>query len=284
MRARASGQWFGPCLGLAWVLYTALAMAPVAHAQPDAKRTFQRVERLLRQFQYGEATALLQDFISRDVSPSSELEARKKLVIALASAKELEAARREATQLYTRDPGYELSNPQGISPRIRRFFADARREARASPPADIHVKVRTSDDTILLRLSARTSALVTDTTLEFRQPGQTSWTEAAVERQQGTVFEATLERRQTIQYYARMRTPSGYVVAQAGRPEAPLEWRSGLGASAGTTEDAEDSDGGVATGWIVGGVAAAVVAGTATAILVAQPWNDGSGAETIQLP
>lgn len=282
-------------LSAVWLVPTPVA----AQAQQDA---FERAQRLMREFEYAEAAVVLEDFITQIQDPRLELQARALRVQALASAGDEAAARQAATELYERDPGFELSAEQRVAPRIRAVFSDASRVARAAPPAELEVLIRQAGSNLVIRLTGRTQAIVSDVELWVRREGSPAFEPATNLQGEGAVRRALVPAAQSLQYYARYLAPSGTVVAEAGTDQAPIDWRPGMvqtpppgpgpgpgpGPAAGPGTGVpiipvEPTDeGGSATPWILGGLGVAVAAGV-VGLLLWQPWVEEPSLGTITI-
>jgi hypothetical protein len=232
----------------------------------------------MRQFEYDGAAAVLEDVITKTARVEAELRARQLLVQVWASAGREEAAKEAAEALYERDPGYPLPDPDRLSPRIRSFFVEARRAARAKPPAELTVSARRTQQNVVLRMAARTEAIVDRAELFVRPEAEEPWRRVGdLERVRPNVYRAIVGPSDSLQYYGRLVSPSGHVVAEVGAPDAPVTWRDVMGLEA--------SDAPSPVPWVVGGLAAAVVVGLAVGLGVARPFDDGLDvAGTVQLP
>lgn len=263
--------------------------APSASSDP-----IERARELVREFEYREAVAVLEDFVMREQPPDRELVARQLIVLALASAGDEAAARAAAATLFERDPGYELDDPDRISPRIRGIYVDASRAARARPPARAQVDAQPSGDRVAFRVSVQASAIVDRVEMGVRAGAPAPWQRLEPERR-GAVFEATVDRAPVLAYYVRVLAPSGHVVAEAGSEAAPLEHRDVVGSADDGDGDYRDDgadeggavadpEGGSALPWILGVGAGVLVVGATVGLLVWQPWAGDGAHATIQLP
>jgi hypothetical protein len=270
------------------VIACATTLVLMAGGAAHADDVLDRAHQLLREFEYAEAAAMLQEYITGEPDVDAELSARQLLVQALVSAGELDSARTAAAALYERDPGYELSDPDRLSPRIRTIFAEARNEARNAPTVEAHVTIRESDEAIEIVVGASTPRALSSAQLSLREPGG-DWREVTLERR-GSSFSGSMPYARSFAYHARLLAPSGWVVAEKGSAEAPVSWR---GVMTGVTQDAPQAspyaggssgDGSPLVTILV--VAGAILAAGAVALLVWRPWEDGAPNTdgTLQLP
>ena len=244
----------------------------------------------MRSFEYDEAAALLEQFIRENPPAAQELEARARLVRALASAGNEEAAQAAATTLYTRDPGYPVPTDERYSPRILAFYTQAAERAQEAPPAPIRIVVRPETGRITFALSAETNGLVSTAELWVRSGGEGYETVAVTRTSEEALrFEAAIEPVSSIQYYARLLAPSGYVLAGAGGPNEPISWRNPFIASETpqpSTPSPSDSGSRGVPKWILAGGIGLAVAGAAVGLLLWAPWSsdDPSLGTRVELP
>lgn len=246
----------------------------------------------MRSFEYDAAAALLEQFLQEeDPPPAEELEARARLVRALASAGNEEGAQAAARTLYERDPGYAVPTEERYSPRILTFYAQAAEHAQQAPSAPIRIVVRPTTDGIKFELSAETRGLVSTAELWARS-GRGAFETVEVTRtsEDAPRFEATVEPSPSIEYYARLLSPSGYVLAGSGGPNEPNEWRNPFIATTTVPEPSpstpHDRNSGGIPKWVVAGGIGLAVAGAAVGLLLWAPWSsDGPSLGTrVDLP
>lgn len=252
---------------------------------------FARTDDLIRSFEYREAADLLSEFIRTNPPAAEELAARARLVRALASAGDEDAAIEAATALYERDPGYPVPTDERFSPRILAYYAQAAELAREAPPTQVRILVRPGTARIKMELSANTAALVSTAELWVRSERGT-FENIAVTRVDADTpqYEAILEPALSIEYYARILAPSGYVVGSAGSSTDPLSWRNPFMAATPPPEPVaptpHDPGSRGLPKWVVAGGIGLAVAGAAVGLLIWAPWSsDGPSLDArVDLP
>lgn len=247
-----------------WV--SAVTVTAVAQETPEA--TLAQIREQALHANYREALASVQAYLAREDLDAAERNAGLETLATIHIALRQEGDAREVlAQLYGRDPGHVLSDPDASPPVLSAFG-----RARGSPPAPVTVTL--SDQTEAPRnrtlASVRVSVgegldAVAELRLAYRQGGGGFRT--VVMTLEDDVADARVPSPDdpgayTMSYYIEARAPSGHVLATLGSQASPVdlaipeatggELSSGSGGGGG-------GDGGRQSGGVDGGLIAVVV-------------------------
>lgn len=255
-----------------------VALPAAAAAQATPAEALAQIREQVLYASYREARSGVEAYLERDDLDADQrnagLETLATIHIAL---RQTPRAREILAQLYARDPGHRLSDPDASPPVLSAFG-----RARANPPEPVSVGL--DDETAELdrrapptvRVSVREGrGAVTEIRLAYRQGGGAFTTVVmTLDGGRASARVPLLEdgAAYTMSYYVQARAPSGHVLGTLGSDVEPLDLvipeRSAvdLGGGGGATIDGGGDDGaGIAVALIVallvlgGGVTAGIL-------------------------
>lgn len=213
----------------------ALALASPAAAQdgseprPSVDQELGAVRELVMYANYRAALPAVRALLGRTDLTAQQRNAGLEVLATVDLALRDERGAREAlAQLYARDPGHRLTDPDA-SPVVQSAFARAREGARAVSVTIEHappVLERRVAPEIDARIGEGVDA-VHDIQVAYRERGETRWTHVQLGLEGGAANGRLPITRDddaafTIEYYLEARAPSSTVLASVGSPEAPL--------------------------------------------------------------
>lgn len=288
-----------------WFLVAGLVVAvpggAVAQDSPDAQLA--GVRELVLHADYRNALVAAQAFLERtDLSAAQRnagLEASATIHLAL---RDEGAARQELAELFARDPGHRLSDPDA-SPVVQSAFARARESSAPVAVAIEHeppVLERRASPMIAVRVGENAGA-VHEMRVGYRQRGDARASTSVLPLDPNGVAEGRLplagdDAAYALEYWLEAVAPSGHVLARHGSSAEPLvvlvPARAVVVAATATPEEAPTAPagGGDVTGeawfWIVIGVVvvgAGVGAGVGVALGSEGPQDGSLGNVTLPL-
>lgn len=221
-------QRIAPVSAIVLALALALVSAP-AGAQETPDQQLATVRELVMYANYRTALPAVQAFLERTDLGAQQRNAGLEMLAIVELALRHEASARAALEeLYARDPGHRLSDPDS-SPVVQSAFARARESASAhtvtiehSPPS----LARRQAPEIDVRLSEGADA-VHEIRVAYREQGGQRWTQVVLGVEGGRAsgripVTGEEDAAVTIEYYLEALAPSATVLARAGSAEAPL--------------------------------------------------------------
>lgn len=206
-----------------------LALAGPAAAQESADQQLGSVRELVMYANYRAALPAVQTFLQRtDLTAQQRNAGLEVLAIVDLALRDEAGARQALSQLYSRDPGHRLSDPDA-SPVVQSAFARAREGARA-----VAVTIEHTPPTLPRRVAPQIVARIVEGAdavheirIAYRQRGETRWTNVQLglegaEARGRVPVTSDADAAFTIEYYLEAVAPSSTVLASTGSPEAPL--------------------------------------------------------------
>jgi hypothetical protein len=277
------------------VVAASLATTPAAaQGSPDA--ALAQARELVMYARYPDAIAAGQQLLAREDLTAQQRNAALELIATAQIAnRQTSEAGRTLAQLYSRDPGHRLSDPDA-SPPVISAFARAR-EAQPRPIAvDLQHRspgtlARREPPAIEVRAGAGADAIA-EMRLAYRTTGEPGFSQVVMNARGGGVWVGRIpvigssDRAIDVAYYVIASAPSGAALGSVGSEGEPLQLRvpaeapgtSGVVvASGGDPATGEDPGGGGSVAeeawfWIVIGV---LVAGGVTAGVVVATTSGG---------
>jgi hypothetical protein len=283
-------------LGL--VLHLAFAgLASAQEAAPD--QALAEIREMVLYARYREALDGIAAYLQRTDLGAAQRNAGLELLATVHIAmRDQAAATTVLQQLYARDPGHRLSDPEASPPVLSAFG-----RARSNPPPRVQVELQHEPPRldqrrpplVEVRLGAGADA-VAEVRLRYRQGDDTGYTTVVLRSGSEGVMSArlpVLDRSEAydVQYVLEALAPSGEALATRGSEAEPLSFTMPAAAATPVAVDTADDARPVAGGggddliwlWTTLGVVA-VAAGVTIAVVVAMDGPQGGSLDTIQLP
>jgi hypothetical protein len=214
----------------AGLLAIALALPGVAAAQDGPDQDLAAVRELVLHANYRAALPAVRTFLQRDDLGAEQRNAGLEvLAIVNLALRDESAARQALTELYSRDPGHRLGDPDA-SPVVQSAFARARDAAQVVEVSIDHtppVLERRTAPTVRVQVTAGASA-VHEVRLLYRARGARRFTTTVMPIDASGAAEGRIpvqtedEAPYVVEYYAEAIAPSGTVLGRTGEPDAPL--------------------------------------------------------------
>lgn len=266
-------------LRLAVLVFVTAHAAPAAAQDAAPEEALAQIREQVLHADYRAALDAVSAFVAREDLDAAQhnagLEVLATIHIALRREADAEAV---LAQLYARDPGHRLSDPDASPPVIAAFG-----RARARPPATLPVTLADRTTSLDARRSPSVTAeltegvdLVSEVRLAYRQGGgEFLGVVMSLDGTTGTARIPLLDDAAAyeVEYTVEARAPSGHVLARLGTEAEPLRLRVPARAAEIAREGpravvVEGNDDGVVIGAILGVVGALLVAGAIVAAVV----------------
>lgn len=282
------------------LLVTLLAL-PAAAQGPSPEQALGEIREMALYARYREALQAAQTFLERtDLDASQRNTGLEVLATMHIALRDQASAGRVLQQLYARDPGHRLSDPDASPPVLSAFG-----RARSNPPPPIEVELAHEPPSLderrppvlEVRLGANGDA-VHEVRLRYRQADDQELT-TVVMRVAGGVAQArlpVLERGEAyeVQYFVEALAPSGATVGARGTESEPLSFTmpearatASVGGGGGGGDGEPAAGGGDDLWWLWTIIGLAVAGGAAVGIYFAvqEATAPANGSlDTIQLP
>lgn len=257
----------------------------------DAAGELGEIREMVLYARYAEAIAKAQQFLQRqDLRATDRNAGLEALAIAQVANRRERDARTTLAELYRRDPGHRLSDPDA-SPQIQSAFARARENASAPVTVELQHDAtgelaRREAPEVVVAIGEGADA-VAEVRLQYRDSPESRFQTVVMDYGSDGVARASIplaggRDAYTIEYYVTALAPSLTTLGTVGTETEPLELavpeaevqRSvaiGTIGVAGTGDDRRDDDGGgvLSKWWFWTAVVVVVGAGVATGVILA---------------
>jgi hypothetical protein len=283
------------CLTSALVGLALLAVG--AAAAGEASEALARGRRLVLSFEYDAALEQLEAAVGDERATAAQrIEALELMGVLHFNLDRTARARQMFERLLAFDPGHELTDTS-YPPRLIQFYAGVREAIMPQASVTVEARARQAPGggvAVEVSVGGTTGGVEQAVTL-VRVGEETNYRRALMTRD-GTTFPAEIPTPPDVaevEYYVEVQAPSGYVLARAGSPDAPLttalvETASTVGGGPDTsteteasTEQEEEIDRPrrrwYASWWFWTIVGVAVAGGAATAVVLTLPEEQEEG-------
>lgn len=288
------------CSLLALAVASTLTLASAAVAQDDSPdRALAEIREMALYARYREALDGARAYLTRTDLNATQRNAGLELLATVHIAlRDTRAAAEVLTQLYARDPGHRLSDPDASPPVLSAFG-----RARSNPPPRIEVELEHDTPTFEQRrppiLQVRVGAgadAVAEVRLRYRQGDDTGFTTLVMRSGADGAASArlpVLDRTEAydVQYVIEALSPSGVPLVVRGTETEPLSFSMPAAAALPTGGGGGDRVDEPAAGgddliwlWTILGIAAVGGGVTVGVVLATDGGPDAGNLDTITLP
>ncbi|MFO0684621.1 MAG: hypothetical protein U0234_21375 [Sandaracinus sp.] len=216
-------------------LLCVIGVAPLAHAQTAADAELAAIREQVLYASYPEAIEQAQALLARrDLGASERNAGLELLATAQIANQEAEAARETLRLLYSRDPGFRLTDADASPPVISAFA-----RAREAHPEPVRVTIGHSSPGTLAHRESPTIQVdlldgadaVEEVRLSYRHAGDAGYSRVVLDRRPNGSFVARIpvvgptDRAIDVAYYLTAVSPSGAELAHLGSDAQPLALR-----------------------------------------------------------